>query len=179
MKNKQETGVRLIKNQENKMVIARNIIVLSVFVFFLLTGTVPAFATGPKKASKTDKCPVCGMFVYKYPDWTAQIIFKDGTVVFFDGCKDLFKYYLNLKKYSPEKNPEDIDAVYVSDYYLMKSISAFDAFFVVGSDIYGPMGHELIPLNSSEDAEDFKKDHKGSDILKFDEVTREIIDKLD
>ena len=25
------------------------------------------------------KCPVCGMFVAKYPDWTSTIRFKDGT----------------------------------------------------------------------------------------------------
>ena len=26
---------------------------------------------------KADRCPVCGMFVYKYPKWVAQIIFKE------------------------------------------------------------------------------------------------------
>ena len=161
------------------MITRVKIIVLSVFAVFFLTGIFPTWASGPEKASKKDKCPVCGMFVYRSPDWTTQIIFKDGSVVFFDGCKDLFKYYLNLKEYSPEKKPEDIDAIYVNDYYRMKSISAFDAFFVVGSDIYGPMGHELIPLNSSEDAGDFMKDHKGKNILKFEEVTQQVIDALD
>ena len=155
------------------------VIGLSVVVIFFLTGILPTWAAVPQKASKTDKCPVCGMFVYRYPDWVTQIIFNDGSVVFFDGCKDLFKYYLNLKKYSPERKPEDIDAIYVKDYYQMKSISAFDAFFIVGSDIYGPMGNELIPLSSSGDAEDFMKDHKGKNILRFDEITQQVIDTLD
>ena len=37
----------------------------------------------PLKPSKKDKCPVCGMFVFKYPDWVAQIHFTDGPVFFF------------------------------------------------------------------------------------------------
>ena len=154
-------------------------IIILFMLVFLITGAGTSGAAEPHKVSKTDKCPVCGMFVYKYPDWTAQVIFKDGTAVFFDGCKDLFKYYLNLEKYEPNKKQEDIDAIFVNDYYRMKSISAFDAWFVVGSDVYGPMGHELIPLNSSEDAEDFKKDHKGKSILKFKDINRKIIDTLD
>ena len=64
----------------------------------------------PLKPSKKDKCPVCGMFVYKYPDWVGQIIFKDGATSFFDGAKDLFKYYFNLQKYNPEKSTKDIAA---------------------------------------------------------------------
>ena len=160
------------------MVKTGKIIILISLVFFI-AGAGAALAAGPDKASKTDKCPVCGMFVYRYPDWITQIKFKDGTPVFFDGCKDMFKYYLNLEKYEPDKKQEDIEAIYVNDYYLMKSISAYDAWFVAGSDVYGPMGHELIPLSSSEDAEDFKKDHKGKSILKFRDVTLKIIDTLD
>ena len=57
----------------------------------------------PVKPDKKEKCPVCGMFVYKYPDWVGEIIFNDGSTAFFDGAKDLFKYYFDLKKYNPGK----------------------------------------------------------------------------
>ena len=53
-----------------------------------------------------DKCPVCGMFVYKYPDWTAEIIFEEGAVFYFDGAKDFFKFYFNLR-YFPYFISED------------------------------------------------------------------------
>ena len=133
----------------------------------------------PLKPSKKDKCPVCGMFVYKYPDWVGQIIFKDGSTSFFDGAKDLFKYYFNLQKYNPEKTTKDIAAIYVTEYYDMKIIDAKTAFFVVGSDVYGPMGRELIPFVSKSDAEAFKKDHKGQRILRFEDITPGIVKKLD
>jgi len=138
-------------------------------------GQLPGSATPSEK----DKCPVCGMFVYKYPDWVAQIAFKDGSVVFFDGAKDLFKYYFNLRKYSPGKSKNDIAAVYVMEYYEMKPIDARKAFFVVGSDVYGPMGHELIPLATEADAATFRQDHKGKRILRLEEVTPGIIEGLD
>jgi nitrous oxide reductase accessory protein NosL len=133
----------------------------------------------PLQPSKKDKCPVCGMFVYKYPDWVGQIIFRDGSAAFFDGAKDLFKYYYNLKKYNPEKTTGDIAAIYVTEYYDMKIIDAKTAFFVIGSDVYGPMGKELIPFVSKADAEAFKKDHKGKRILRFEDIKPGVIKKLD
>jgi nitrous oxide reductase accessory protein NosL len=61
----------------------------------------------------------------------------------------------------------------------MKTIDAGSAFFVVGSDVYGPMGKELIPFISRADAEAFKKDHKGKRILRFEDIKPGVIKKLD
>ena len=145
----------------------------------LIIGTGLAETKDPLQPAKKDKCPVCGMFVYKYPDWLAEIIFKDGSVDFFDGAKDLFKYYFNLGKYSPGKNKRDIAAIYVMEYYDMQLIDARQAFFVLGSDVYGPMGHELIPFKTEEDARAFMFDHKGKRILRIAEITPAVIAKLD
>jgi len=41
---------------------------------------------------------------------------------------------------------EDIDSIYVTDYYNLTLIDGYQAFYVVGSNVYGPMGKELIPL---------------------------------
>ncbi|MEW6668929.1 MAG: nitrous oxide reductase accessory protein NosL [Thermodesulfobacteriota bacterium] len=155
------------------------VICVALFILIFLLDVSWGADLTPRKPSKQDKCPVCGMFVYKYPDWIGQVIFKDGTVDFFDGAKDLFKYYLNLKKYNPKKAQSDIAAIYVSEYYKMRPINAYEGFFVVGSDVYGPMGRELIPLSSNEDAETFKKDHRGKQILKFQEITPQVLKGLD
>ena len=145
----------------------------------LIFGTGLAQTKDPLQPSRKDKCPVCGMFVYKYPDWLAEIIFQDESVFFFDGAKDLFKYYFNLGKYSPGKNKKDIAAIYVMEYYDMKLIDARKAFFIMGSDIYGPMGHELIPFATEADAKAFMMDHKGKRLLRFEAITPRVIDKLD
>jgi copper chaperone NosL len=145
----------------------------------LVFGTGLAQTKDPLQPSRKDKCPVCGMFVYKYPDWLAEIIFKDESVFFFDGAKDLFKYYFNINKYSPGKHKKNIAAIYVMEYYDMQLIDARKAFFIMGSDIYGPMGHELIPFATEADAKAFMMDHKGKRLLRFEAITPRVIDKLD
>jgi copper chaperone NosL len=152
---------------------------ISILLCILAAVVCLAAEVNPAQPSKKDKCPVCGMFVYKYPDWVGQIIFDNGPPVFFDGAKDLFKYYFNLKKYNPAITPKNITAIFVTEYYDMKLIDGKKAFFVTGSDVYGPMGHELIPFASKADAELFKKDHKGRRILKFESVKATMIKKLD
>lgn len=147
----------------------------------LFTGRITVYGNDaiPIKPASKDKCIVCGMFVAKYPDWTAEIIFNDGDVFFFDGCKDLFKYYFKMKKYSQERDKSEISAVFVTDYYDISFISAFDALYVIGSDVYGPMGRELIALKSIAEAEEFLNDHQGKQILRFDEISLHLIDRLD
>lgn len=132
----------------------------------------------PKPTAK-DKCPVCGMFVAKYPDWVMVILFKDNSPAFFDGAKDMFKYLFCLKRYDPAKKKEDIKDILVKDYYRLSFIDARKAWYVIGSDIYGPMGRELIPLEREADAREFLNDHKGSKILRFSEITPEVVKTLD
>jgi copper chaperone NosL len=122
------------------------------------------------KVNKEDKCPVCGMFVYKYPKWAAQIFYKDKHFSF-DGAKDMMKYYFEYK--------EGINKMLVSDYYSQKAIDATKAYFVVGSDIYGPMGNELIPFKNESEAKTFSLDHKGVKVLKFEEIKPKEVQKLD
>ena len=157
--------------------------VLFLFSFFLILTLLLSLSIGgdrkPTKPSPKDKCPVCGMFVAKYPDFLAEILFKDGSSAFFDGTKDMFKYYLNLKKYQPSKNISDIDSIYVTNYYDLTLADGLSAYYVLGSDIYGPMGRELIPFEKETDAKEFMKDHQGKSTLRFKEITYETVKGLD
>jgi nitrous oxide reductase accessory protein NosL len=132
----------------------------------------------PKPGAK-DTCPVCGMLVSKYPQWTASVAFKDGHAHHFDGAKDLFKYLFDLPRYAAGHTRADIAAIEVTEYYGLTKVDARQAWYVIGSDVLGPMGHELIPLASRADAEEFLKDHKGQRILVFDEVTPALVAQLD
>jgi nitrous oxide reductase accessory protein NosL len=130
-------------------------------------------------AQAKDKCPVCGMFVSKYPDWVGSITFKDSSTVFFDGAKDLFTYYLNMPKYAPARNQASITAITVNDYYTLKPADAKLAHYVLGSDVYGPMGKELVPFGKLADAYAFQKDHKGKMVLRFTDVTPRVLKSLE
>lgn len=142
-------------------------------------GLTVAVEKGPLRPKDTDKCPVCGMFVFKYPDWTAGILFRDGSAVFFDGAKDLHKYLLNPKQYIPSRGPADIERFFVTDYYSVRQIDGRTAFYVIGSDVYGPMGKELIPFEHEADAREFLKDHKGKKLLRYGEITPEVMKALE
>ena len=127
-------------------------------------------ATTPEPAP-SDTCPVCGMFVAKYPEWIATVLYKNGQAHHFDGAKDLFKYLLNMSRWAPGHRAEDIASIGVTEYYGTSRIDARQAWYVFGSDVLGPMGHDLIPLETQADAEEFLRDHKGKGILRFDAIT--------
>lgn len=128
---------------------------------------------------KDEKCPVCGMFVYKYPKWAARMSYEEnGKKVShaFDGVKDLFKFYHNPSKWGNyTKHKDDELAILVTDYYTQEAIDGKKAFYVIGSDTYGPMGKEFIPFGTLKSAQTFLKDHKGTQIVEFSQVEESLV----
>lgn len=136
---------------------------LALFVLLLAAG---AQALEVKMPGKQDRCPVCGMFVAPYPDWTATILFSDGSQLFFDGAKDLYRHYLSLAD-----GRERIAGIYLTDYYSTRLLPVEELFLVIGSDVYGPMGHEFVPVAGRDAASTFARDHQGKNVLRFEQLT--------
>jgi len=135
------------------------------------------------KLKPKEKCPVCGMFVYKYPKWVAQIIYIKNNHehrLSFDGVKDLMKFYFEPTAWGKFEHIDmkKVDII-VTDYYTQKPINGFNAFYVLRSDVYGPMGNELIPFKNEKDAKVFKTDHNAKSIITFDKITYDGIYQLD
>ncbi len=127
---------------------------------------------------KKDRCPVCGMFVYKYPKWAAGIIFKDKTR-YFHCCPKCMLHNLNhIKKYQPGKERKDIATVWVTEYYSTQRMEADNVVFVIGTKLVGPMGLDLIPIKRREAADTFLKDYQGENILLLNEITPEVIERV-
>ena len=155
----------------------------TVLILALLSFWVAAPATAAEKAppapSAKDKCPVCGMFVAPYPNWVGEIVYKDGGRSYFDGPKDLFTYYFAPEKYGPARKRADIADLHVMDYYSVTAIDGRKAFYVIGSDVRGPMGKELVPFAKKADADGFLKDHHGKKVLRFEELTPATLKSLE
>ena len=126
-----------------------------------------------------DACPVCGMFPAKYPDWIATVLFDDGYADHFDGAKDFFKYLLDMEKYAKGRDRAGIIGLGVTDYYATERIDARKAYYVIGSDVLSPMGHDLIPHPSAEDAAEFSMDHAAKKTVEFDGVSMPMLLGLD
>ena len=138
----------------------------------------PALASDKSKMIEVPseaKCPVCGMYVSKYPKWVAQIKINDGHVHYFDGVKDMMKFYFEPAKYEHKHNNDQISEINVTDYYTLESTDGKKAFYVIGSNVYGPMGEELIPFKDEDQAKKFMADHFGKRILKFEEIKKEFL----
>ncbi len=122
------------------------------------------------------KCPVCGMFVYKYPKWAAMIE-VDGKKHYFDGVKDMMKYYIFDVDFPYDR--AHITQIEVTDFYTLDAIPAKAAWYVYDSELYGPMGRELIPFATKKAAQNFMADHGGVSIVHFDEITPKMVMALD
>jgi copper chaperone NosL len=142
------------------------------FVGAILAGT-------PAKPGPDDRCAVCGMAVAEYPNWLTVIEFKDGSRAFFDGPKDMFRFYFDISRYRPKGSAKDIAGLHVTDYYSTQLMKAHDAFFILGSDVRGPMGHELVPVRGKQEAEAFRRDHHGTKVLTFEEVTAAVVAEVE
>jgi nitrous oxide reductase accessory protein NosL len=126
-----------------------------------------------------DKCAVCGMFVAKYPDWSCVIEYRNGQRFWFDGVKDMMKGFSNPAKYRLPKERSEIKAIWVKDYYSLALVDGRAALYVMGSDVLGPMGKELIPFSKEKDAKSFQNDHRGKKIFRFDQLTAEVLKNLE
>jgi len=119
-----------------------------------------------------DICAVCGMYPARFPKNKCQLQTTDGEVVHFCSTQCLFEYLKNAQKYG--KADLKTKFIWVVDYDSGNWIYAKNAFYVVNSDVAGPMGKEAYPFASVENAKKFSSLHPGK-ILRFKEVT---IDKI-
>ena len=147
-------------------------------VLILLFGCEKKTEITPKeKETKTVKeehrCANCGMYTHLHPNWEQKIISADKGTMWFDGARCMFKILLDSTS-----APKQIEEIQVKDYYSLQYIDGMKAFYVIGSDVLGPMGNELIPFRTKSAAEEFLKDHKGEKIVLFDEVDMPLIIEL-
>lgn len=138
-----------------------------------------ALAAGQQPQTITEKmsCAACGMYPYRYPQWQTQIIFTDGTMAAFDGGKCMFRFLLNMQKFSPVRKPEQVAAVWVKDFTTGSWIDGKAAHYVIDSKELGPMGKELIPFSSRTAAEEFQKKNGGT-IETFANISMDTIKPL-
>jgi len=148
---------------------------LEAIAYYLSNGSMKSGSKHMNVPSEA-KCPVCGMYVSKYPKWAAHME-HDGKNYYFDGVKDMMKYYIFDGDFPYDRT--HISEMTVSDYYTIEEIPAKEAFYVLDPDVFGPMGHELIPFKSQGNAKTFMSEHHGKAIVKFDEITDKMVMALD
>lgn len=141
--------------------------------FYLLNSFIANDKSEIIQIPKDAKCSSCGMIVSKYQKWAARITTKDEKTYYFDGVKCMLKFYFNPEKF----NKENLEKISVTDYYTIEEIDAKNAYFVLNSDVLGPMGKALIPFKDEAQAKKFMQDHAGEKLLKFEELDKSVLVK--
>jgi len=119
-----------------------------------------------------DICPVCGMHPARYPKNKCQIQTKSGEVIHFCATQCLFEFLKNPGKY---KHPDiQTKVVWVVDYNTGQWIYAKSAYYVIGSNVRGPMGKEAYPFASLNSAKKFSESSSGK-IVRYEKVTIDTI----
>ena len=109
--------------------------------------------------AETLRCGTCGMMVAPDDGWRAGT-----TGEAFDSPKCLFRHHHERGAVSDG---------WVIEYYSQERRPASGLFYVVGSDLEGPMGRDFVPIATREQAEQLRVDHHGDRVLAFEEITEE------
>lgn len=124
------------------------------------------------RAPDPSRCARCGMRVDLAPEFRAGATDRDGREVAFDAPKCLFRWM---------KSPagEGARDPWVTEYYGQSRQPVDEVVFVVGSDVVGPMGHDLVPVGDRDAADRFLGDHDGDRIVDPGDVDAALLDALD
>ena len=110
------------------------------------------------------RCPVCGMYPARSPDWAGQIIFSNGDAQFFDSPVSLLLFLNDVPRYSAGRTADDIVARYVTDVTSKEWIDAGAAFYVYGSNAMGPMRAGNLPAFAQRSAAEAFAQQRGGTV---------------
>ncbi len=132
----------------------------------------------PRSIPSDARCPVCGMFPARSPEWAAQVIFDDGATQFFDSPLSLFTYLQDVGRYTAGRQLADIAVRYVRDSVSEDWIDADLAFYVHGSDAVGPMRAGNLPaFHSRASAQQFAS-RRGGQVLDVEQISPTVLQAL-
>lgn len=127
---------------------------------------------GEERAAAAPRCAQCGMRVDLAPEFRAGAVDGQGEPVHFDAPKCLFRWLAS------DAGAGARDA-WAMDWYGQARQPVEALRFVVGSDVVGPMGHDLVPVLGDEAARKFLRDHDGDRVVTAGDVDAALLRGLD
>lgn len=115
------------------------------------------------------RCKHCGMRIEPASPWRTDIVEADGTVTSYDAPRCALAVFTRDAGHGK--------SLRVQDYYDRQTLDAKDARFLLGGDVLGPMGPDLVPVDPSR-ASKFIQDHGAERALRLDEITPAILERL-
>ena len=117
---------------------------------------------------KEARCKNCGMKIDPTSAWRSELIGEDGSVTSFDTPRCAFQSWRSGKTAAK--------TIRVQEYYDRQTRDGADVRFVIGGDVVGPMGPDLVPIDPPR-ASKFIQDHGAERALRVDEITLQVLAK--
>ncbi len=118
---------------------------------------------------KEERCKNCGMKIDRTSPWLAELLAVDGTVIPFDTPRCALTCWRNGKTEATELRAQD--------YYDRKWRTSKELKFVLGGDVLGPMGPDLVPVDLAR-AGKFVQDHGADRALALEEITLDVLNSI-
>lgn len=137
--------------------------------FFILLWITPIQLSGCEESRP--RCAQCGMFVDLAPRWRAGALNEAGSEVSFDSPKCLLRWLAS-------ERGRGAQGPWVTEYYGQRHAEVSSVWWVIGSDVEGPMGRDLVPLDSEQAAQRFLTEHHGAKVLRRDDIRADVLRDL-
>lgn len=115
------------------------------------------------------RCALCGMRVTRGAAFSSGARTAGGDEVVFDSVKCMFRW---LGQHADAHDP------WTTEHLSRSERPARELLYVLGSDLHGPMGADLVAVDTREHAEQLRESHHGSRVLTFDEIGSDVVDGL-
>jgi nitrous oxide reductase accessory protein NosL len=135
-------------------------------------GLKPLDESGAMQISSQDRCPVCAMQVSKYKKFACAIQFIDDRTYYFCGTGCMIRSWMHPEIFLGAAK-EEINRTVVQDYFTGEQVAGESVYWVAGSDVIGPMGPALVPLENEQHLTVFKKRHGAKTVFRLSEMTDE------
>jgi nitrous oxide reductase accessory protein NosL len=132
-------------------------------------GVLPLDDDGRMRISPGDRCPVCAMKVVKHRPFASAIQLNDNTTYYFCGTGCMIRSWMHPEIFL-DVAKADLTLPVVREYFTGREIDARDVIWVAGSDVIGPMGPALVPLQDEDSLKTFKQRHGGKTTFRLEEM---------
>jgi hypothetical protein len=115
------------------------------------------------------RCAHCGMALDPTSRWYAELALADGTLRGFDAPRCAFAAWRGPAREARE--------LFARGYYDGARLPSGALVFAAGSDVAGPMGPDLVPVEA-ERADTFAREHRARATLRAAEVSPAVLEGL-
>ena len=133
----------------------------------------PLDESGHMHVSASDRCPVCGMRVVRYPHFSTAIQLHDKTTYYFCSAGCMIRAWLQPEIFLGQPKSRMLRTV-AKNYFTGRPADALKAIWIAGSDVIGPMGPAVIPVPGPEEQRTFQSRHGGTRVFRLPELTEEL-----